>query len=125
MRILVVDDDPGVRATMARILEFLGHTVAEAATGDEAERLPAHEPFDAVFADLRLPGTPGDEVVRRLRARWPNLKAVLMTGDADRAEVRAAASAGTWRLLAKPFDLDQVADQLRRMTEVGGTVVEG
>jgi len=120
VRILVIEDDPGVRGTMVRILAYLGHAVSEAADGDEAERLPLDQPFQAVFADLRLPGTPGDRVVRRLRERWPGLRAVIMTGDADCAEARAGVLDGSWRLLPKPFDLEQVADQLRRLAE-GGT----
>ncbi len=115
MRILVVEDDAGVRATLVRILEFLGHAVAEAAGGDEADRLPPGEPFDAVFADFRLPGASGDRVVARLRERWPRLPAVIMTGDADCAEVRAGVLDGRWRLLPKPFDFEQVADQLRHL----------
>ncbi len=115
MRIIVVEDDAGVRATIVRILEFLGHSVTEAANGDEAERLPSGEPFDAVFADFRLPGASGDRVVAKLRERWPHLAAVIMTGDAGRPEVRAGALDGRWRLLPKPFDFEQVADQLRHL----------
>ncbi len=115
MRILVIDDDPGVRTTLVRILQYLGHDVVEAAGGEEAERLPAEEPFQAVFADLRLPGTSGDRLIGRLRERWPGIHAVLMTGDADRDEVRAGVLEGRWRLLSKPFNLDQVADHLRRL----------
>jgi len=117
VRILVVEDDPGVRNTVVRMLEYLGHTAAAVGSGDEAGRLPDGQPFEAVVADLRLPGTPGHEVVRRLRERWPALKAVIMSGDADREEVRAGVLDGRWRLLPKPFDLDQLASQLRHLAE--------
>ncbi|MGD1147049.1 MAG: response regulator [Thermoanaerobaculaceae bacterium] len=117
MRILVVEDDPGVRSTVVRMLQCLGHTVAAVATGDEADRLPDDQPFEAVLADLRLPGLPGHRVIGRLRERWPLLKAVIMSGYTDHEEVRAGVLDGRWRLLPKPFDFEQLISQLRDPSE--------
>jgi len=103
------------------MLEYLGHTVAAVSSGDEAGRLPDDPPFEAVLTDLRLPGAPGHEVVGRLRERWPGLKAVIMSGDPDRDEVRAGVLDGRWRLLPKPFDFEQLANQL---SHLGEAVVE-
>ncbi len=112
MRILVVEDDSGVRATVVRMLEFLGHGATAVASGEEAGDLPEGGAFDAILADLRLPGMPGHEVVGRMRRRWPRLKAVIMSGDVDGEELRAGAAAGRWRILTKPFDLEQLAAAL-------------
>jgi DNA-binding NtrC family response regulator len=117
VRILVVEDDPGVRSTVVRMLEYLGHTVAAVATGDDADRLPDDQPFEVVLADLRLPGMLGHRVVGRLRERWPHLKAVIMSGNTDHDEVRAGVLDGRWRLLPKPFDFEQLASQLRDPSE--------
>ena len=112
MRILVVEDDPGVRSTATRMLEFLGHTVVSTGGGEEAERLPDDPPFEIVLTDLRLPGVRGPGLIERLRRRWPDLKAVIMSGDLDSDEVRAGALDGRWRLLPKPFSFDQLIAQL-------------
>ena len=117
MRILVVEDDPGVRATVVRMLEFLGHGATAVASGEEAGDLPDGSAFDAILADLRLPDMPGHEVVDRMRRRWPRLKALIMSGDIDREELRAGAAAGRWWILAKPFDLEQLAAGLAGLSE--------
>lgn len=113
VRILVVEDDPGVRSTATRMLEFLGHTVVSTGGSDEAERLPDDPPFDVVLTDLRLPGVRGPGLIERLRRRWPSLKAVIMSGDLDSDEVRAGALDGRWRLLPKPFNFNQLIAQLQ------------
>ena len=110
---LVVEDDNGVRATVVRMLEFLGHSATAVSTGSEAERLPDGSAFDAILTDLHLPDRPGDEVIRRLRQRWPRLHAVIMSGDVDGQELRAGTTAGLWRTLPKPFDLEQLAAGLQ------------
>ncbi len=115
MRILVVEDDPGVRSTVVRMLEFLGHTVSAVGNGEEAERVPDAGPFELVLADLRLPGMPGHLLVERLRERWPDLKAVIMSGYVDAEEVREGVVAGRWGMLPKPFNFDQLEEQLQRI----------
>jgi DNA-binding NtrC family response regulator len=113
VQILVVEDDPGVRGTVVRMLEFLGHTVESVRAGDEAEALPNDRPFDVVLTDQRLPGTPGHLLVKRLCERWPGLQAVIMSGNVEGDELRAGLLDGRWRLLPKPFSFDQLTDQLR------------
>ena len=113
VRILVVEDDPGVRGTATRMLEYLGYEVAAVGSGDEAERLAEIGPFDVVLTDQRLPGVPGHALVERLRTRRPGLNAVIMSGDLHHDELHAGAADGRWRLLPKPFDFDTLTTQLR------------
>ena len=119
MRILVVEDDPGVRSTVVRMLEFLGHAVSSVSNGEEATNLSGDEPFEVVLTDLRLPGLPGNLLVAQLRERWPDLKAVIMSGYLDGDEVRAGLLDGRWRLLPKPFDFDQLIAQLQALGSPG------
>jgi DNA-binding response OmpR family regulator len=121
VRILVVEDDPGVRGTVVRMLEFLGHTVVSVRDGDEAGALPDDAPFEVVLTDLRLPGLPGDLLVERLRKRWPALKAVIMSGNLDGADLKAGVQDGRWRLLPKPFSFEQLTDRLQGPTELDET----
>jgi len=98
--ILVVDDEPLVRGTVAEMLSALGHTVTVAASAEEALAMVAEGPVpDLVASDYLMPGTTGAEMARQLRARWPNLPVLIVTGF---ARLDDPALVGL-RTLAKPF----------------------
>ena len=78
-KILVVDDDEGVLRATERALSSRGFRVLSASSATAALAL-APEHLDAVVADLVMPGAQGDALVRKLRARQPNLPAILLTG---------------------------------------------
>jgi signal transduction histidine kinase/CheY-like chemotaxis protein len=81
LAILMIEDDPRVRETLAEVLQAAGHTVVPAAGGRQGlallETLPA---VDLVVTDLGMPDMTGWEVVRAVRARWPGLPVGLITG---------------------------------------------
>ncbi len=66
-RILVVDDEPAIRDTMRMILEYEGHEVLVAASGQEGLAVAERESPDLVFLDIKMPGADGLEVLSRLR----------------------------------------------------------
>ncbi len=82
LRILVVDDEDTVRITIAELLGAMGHQAVQAADGDEALALltTARGDFDAVLTDLGMPGLTGWDVIERVKAAWPALPVVLVTG---------------------------------------------
>ncbi|HEX2045496.1 MAG TPA: response regulator [Gaiellaceae bacterium] len=92
-RVVVVDDEPVVRALVAELLADAGHQVAAVASGEEALPLPAD--VDLLVCDLGLPGLAGEKVVEAALAERPGLAVVVMTGDAE--DERATG------VLAKPF----------------------
>ena len=67
MKILVVDDEKNMRATLAAILEEKGYAVVEAATGERALDLCHQQAFDVVLMDVRMPGLNGVETFRKIR----------------------------------------------------------
>ncbi|MFM8780206.1 MAG: response regulator, partial [Gemmatimonadota bacterium] len=69
MKVLVIEDDPTVGEFVKRGLEEQRWTVDLVADGVEGEALARSQPYDLVILDLRLPGRPGPEVLRNLRAR--------------------------------------------------------
>jgi DNA-binding response OmpR family regulator len=108
-RILVVDDDPDMRALLASRLEKVGCIAREAASGVEAEgilasRDPAHS-VDLLVIDLRMPGLSGIQVLRALRAAHQLPPAILMTAFADPEVCAEALSLGI-HILDKPFRFD-------------------
>jgi signal transduction histidine kinase/ActR/RegA family two-component response regulator len=104
-RVLVVDDDAGVRRFIVECLESLGYAVAAATDGKEGlERLSASPP-ELLIVDFAMPGMTGVEVVTEARQRAPHLPIILATGYADMEAVDKVIS--TERILRKPF---QIAD---------------
>ena len=109
-RILIIDDEPLVRAVLRRILERHGHTVTEAADGRAGLALWRYTPGDLVLTDLFMPGTDGIEVIVQLTRDWPQAKIIAMTGGAKTGDymstvASAALVLGAQHLLMKPFTI--------------------
>lgn len=119
VRVLVVDDDPGVRTSVAAALRREGYTVELASDGMEAlDRLGAG-PFDCVVLDVLMPRLDGLEVCRRLRARGnfaPVLMLTVRNLVADRVE---GLDAGADDYLAKPFAVEELRARLRALARRG------
>ncbi len=83
-RVIVVDDEPAVRAIVRRMLEPVGYLVEEAEDPRQAcDTINKSGPLDLLIADFRMPEITGDEVARRFRAAKPDVKVLFITGFAD------------------------------------------
>jgi CheY-like chemotaxis protein len=81
MKVLLVDDEPTVRAIVAELLELDGHTVAQAENGPGAlALLSADKAFDLVLADLGMPRMNGWALAREIKGRYPRIRVGLITG---------------------------------------------
>ena len=116
--ILVVDDDPLVRAAIVRALNELGYQTGEAADGEAAlQALQAAERPLLVILDYVMPGMDGAEVAREIAAIHPDLPVIFSTGHAALRALRTAAGEDV-SILEKPFTLDELDDLLReRLSE--------
>jgi DNA-binding NtrC family response regulator len=117
--ILVVDDEALIRWSLSERLRFEGCTVIEAEDGRRALEC-ADEHVDLAVLDYRLPDTDGLTLWRRLRGRYPRLLAMLLTAYATPETALEAADAGFFRLVRKPFDLDDIALMVRGALETAG-----
>ena len=79
LRVLVIEDDPGVAGSLKKELEAEGYEVAVASRGDDGLAAARQTPFDVVITDLKMPGLSGLEVVEQLHAALPSLPIILMT----------------------------------------------
>ena len=78
-RVLVIDDEPAIRETMRMILEYEGHDVVLASSGQEGLTMAERELPDLVFLDIKMPGLDGLEVLTRLRALNDTLPVVMVS----------------------------------------------
>jgi two-component system, NtrC family, response regulator HydG len=115
MEILLVDDEPELRATIADVLEQAGHMVTQLAEGGGALALLAKGTFDVLISDVRLPGVDGLTLANSARTAAPLMDCILITGCGDVRDAVAALKAGAVDYLTKPFDLDELLHQISRI----------
>ena len=105
-KILLVDDDPLVRASLAEVLSESGYEVAEAADGNDGLEVLENLSFDLVVLDILMPNRDGLETIRVIREKWAALPVLAISGG-DRTgscdHLRMAAAFGADDMMAKPF----------------------
>ena len=116
-RVLVVDDDAGVRYTLREILESSGLDVDVACDGVEALERLQQTPAQLVVTDLRMPRMDGMELLRRLVAQNPAPRVVVITAHGSERQAVEAIKAGAHDYFRKPFDNDELLAVVRRATE--------
>ena len=119
--ILIIDDDPSLRATMRRILERGGHTVQEAENGLTGLQAVESDPPDLVVTDLFMPEKEGIETIVELRDRYPHIGVVAVSGalaDDDGGPLHDAELFGADATLAKPFDVQTFLDTVASVLEI-------
>jgi two-component system, NtrC family, response regulator HydG len=116
-RVLVVDDDPGIRYTLREILESSGFAVEEAENGDLALQKLAANPVDLVITDLRMPGLDGMGLLARLQEHRPVPRVVVITAHGSERQAVAAMKAGAFDYFRKPFEMDELLEVVRRAVE--------
>jgi DNA-binding response OmpR family regulator len=113
MAILVVDDEEGIVSFVRRGLEAAGFQVIVAADGIDGLALALHDDVELVILDLGLPGLPGEEVLRRLRSRRPNVPVIVLTAK-DAVQDRVAnLEAGADDYVVKPFSFSELLARVR------------
>jgi DNA-binding response OmpR family regulator len=130
-RVLLAEDDPGMRDLLARILADSGYDVVQAIDGQELLDLvssalastPAMEPFDIIVTDVRMPSHTGMDALKLMRSAHVRTPVIVITAFGDEELHRAAYELGAW-VLDKPFDLEDfeeaVAAMVRRRQRAAG-----
>jgi CheY-like chemotaxis protein len=108
LRILVVDDEPVVAESLARLLAEYGHQVVLAADGEMALHRYREQPFDLVITDAVMPVMDGAEFVTRLRSLDPHAHVLAISGQTAAARVERMLQAGAFGFINKPFVVDEL-----------------
>ena len=113
MQILVIEDEPRIRAFIARGLEAEGFRVDGAGNGSDGLRHALARTYDAVVLDLLLPGLDGLSVLRELHEQRPELPVVIVSARSDLSTKLRGLGLGASDYLAKPFAFDELVARLR------------
>jgi DNA-binding response OmpR family regulator len=110
-RILVIEDEDGLRSIVRMSLEKMGYAVTEARDGKEAIALFRDNPADLVLTDLMMPEKEGLETIRELRRSDPDLKIIAMSGGGRtgaRDNLKIAKLFGATSVFSKPFSFEEL-----------------
>jgi two-component system response regulator MprA len=130
--LLVIDDEPFVRDALKRVLEASEVRVDVAEDAESGLLQIARQAYDLVILDIIMPGMDGVQLIRRLRADYPAIAIIAISGGGNfelsgyrpeavstQAYLAAASSAGADGVLAKPFETDELEALVRPMLKTG------
>ncbi|HTV42720.1 MAG TPA: sigma-54 dependent transcriptional regulator [Candidatus Sulfotelmatobacter sp.] len=116
-KILLIDDDPGIRDTLQRVLGAEGYETIIEGRADSGLVRAAKEPFNVVITDMKLPGMSGLELVSQLHAAQPRLPIILVTAFGSTQTAIEATKLGAYDYLLKPFNIPHLLDLVRRAVD--------
>ena len=119
-RLLVVDDESGIRGALVQVFEYEGHDVLAAEDGHEGIALAADFRPDVIFLDVKMPGLDGLDVLARLREDDPSALVIMISGHGTIDTAVEATRKGAYDFLEKPLDTDRLLVTLRRALELRG-----
>ena len=112
-RILVVDDEPHIRAMVIRALESAGHAIDSAADGSAGMALALAGDYQLVILDLVMPLADGRDIIRRLRRERPDAQVLVLSCLSDVTTKVAVLDMGAHDYLTKPFSIDELLARVR------------
>jgi two-component system response regulator HydG len=116
-RILLIDDDPGVRDSMERTLRGAGYAVQSASSGEEGYEMAKGGAYDVILSDMRMPGISGLDILRQLREQRVDSAFIIMTGFGTVDTAVEAMKLGAVDFVQKPFFRDELLMRVRAATE--------
>src|ERR1700741_1132310 len=118
-RILIVDDEKLVRWALNQKWGEFGYQTLEAENGEEAIRALQTETVDAVLLDVHLPDMTGIEVLGKLKQAGETRSVIMMTGDPQLDDVKAALRLGAYDFVSKPLNFDELNVTLQNALDAG------
>jgi two-component system response regulator HydG len=116
-RILVIDDDQGVRDSMSRMLRGAGYAVETAPTGEDGVTMAKGNGYDVILSDMRMPGISGLDVLKRLRDQRVDSAFIIMTGFGTVDSAVEAMKLGAVDFVQKPFFRDELLMRVKSVAD--------
>ncbi len=113
IKVLLVDDEADFRELLAKRLGKRKLEVTTCGDAAEALRILGSAPIDVVVLDVRMPGMNGTDALREMKARWPTVEVIMLTGHAQVDVALAGLELGAFDYLLKPVDLDALLYRLQ------------
>lgn len=114
-RILIVDDQQGIRLLLKEVFEREGYETLIAGSGKEALELTEQACPDMVLMDMKMPGMDGIELLKRLKKRRHDCKVIMMTAYGEMGVIEESMNWGVVRYFTKPFDVFELRDAVREL----------
>jgi signal transduction histidine kinase len=115
--VLIIDDDLNLRKTLSAILRAKGYETLSAGEGREGLSLLGRQAVQLALIDLKLPDISGLEVMNRIKAGYPRMETIILTGNATLESAIEATNIGAFSYMQKPYDIDQLLLLIRHALE--------
>jgi DNA-binding response OmpR family regulator len=122
LKVLLVDDEEELVFTLAERLKIRGLEVHAVTDGAAALDAVAHEHFDVVLLDVKMPGLGGLEVMKRIRRHDPVVQVLLITGHMSAEDGAEGMSAGAYDYVMKPININDLLAKLRAAAELARNI---
>lgn len=117
MRILIVDDDSLVRRSLCEVLSFEGYSCSSAGGAAEAFKRLKEMPFDIMISDIKMPGMDGIELLRKVKAEFPRICVIMITGFGSIENAVLAMREGALDYITKPIIDDEIKLLIKRIAD--------
>ncbi|MGG4038197.1 response regulator [Heyndrickxia ginsengihumi] len=107
-KILIVDDQFGIRILLTEVLQKEGYETFQAANGVQALELVKKYTFDLVLLDMKIPGMDGIEILKRIKKIHSDIRVIIMTAYGELDMIEETKKLGALTHFAKPFDIDDI-----------------
>lgn len=113
-KILIVDDQFGIRILLQEVFQKEGYKTFTAANGFQALKIVETENPRLVILDMKIPGMDGLEILKRIKTEKPSVKVIIMTAYGELDVIKEAIHNGALTYFAKPFDINDVLEAVKK-----------
>ena len=123
-RVLIVDDEGQFVDAVVERLQLRGFDAVGVTTGQEAMELLGQSSYDILLLDVKMPGVGGLEILTQVKAKWPGLRVVFLTGHGSSQDAEKGMELGAFDYVMKPVNIDDLIE-IFRAAMGGGTGADG
>lgn len=120
-KLLIVDDQFGIRILLSEVFQKAGFETYQAANGIQALEIVKEQNPDLVLLDMKIPGMDGLEILKRMKTINKDIRVIIMTAYGELDMIQEAKELGAITHFAKPFDIDEIRDVVKQYVPIKST----